>query len=189
MQPEETRVRDEIRRVGQRTAFHQLIAENDAQIRGPELGNGRLIASGRTALYTELVGDWAGEQQRAFGYDKPFAVVALGGTGRAEMSPCSDNDFAFLFEYALEGNAFLLELQRQVLHSGDFENRCGFACHALPFCLDDVPNLHGKQLNSFLDMRMVYDPHGLTDRFRERIRGTFDSFEHFLHVRSFWKDQ
>lgn len=189
MQPEETRFHNETRQTGPLATFQRLIAENDALIRSPELDNGRLIASARTAIYTGLVGDWAAEQQSAFGYEKPFAVVALGGTGRAEMSPCSDNDFAFLFDDALEGNPFLLELQRQVLHSGEFEKRCGFACLALPFSLDDVPNLSGKQLNSFVDMRAVYDPAGLTQVFRERIRSTFDPFEHFLHVRGFWKDQ
>ena len=132
---------------------------------------------------------WATAQQEAFGYDKPFAVVALGGTGRAEMTPCSDNDFAFLFEDALEGNPFLLDLQRQVLHSDEFEKAHGFPCLALPFSLDDVPHLADKQLNSFLDMRPVHDPVGLAELFRERIRSTFDPFEHFLHVRSFWKDQ
>jgi hypothetical protein len=185
----EAAVQEEIRRSGPLQAFHRLIAENDALIRSPELGNGRMIAAARSAIYTGLARGWAIEQQAAFGYDKPFAVVALGGTGRGEMSPCSDNDFAFLFEDALEGNPFLLELQRQVVHSREFEGRYGFACLALPFSLDDVPGLSGKQLNSFLDMRPVHDPHGLADRFRERIRATFDPFEHFLHVRSFWKDQ
>ncbi len=186
---DESRVRDAIRRSGPLAAFRELIAENNAVIRSAELGNGRVIAAARTAIYTALVNDWAEAQQRACNYDKPFAVVALGGTGRAEMSPFSDNDFAFLFDDAIEGNPFLLELQRQVLHSTEFERRCGFACLALPFSLDDVPNLADKQLNSFLDMRPVYDPHGLADVFRERIRATFDPFEHFLHVRSFWKDR
>jgi hypothetical protein len=189
MRVEETKCRDEILRAGPLVAFQRLIAENDALIRSPELGNGRLIACARTAIYTGLVNDWAEEQRRVFGYDKLFAIVALGGTGRAEMSPCSDNDFAFLFEDALEGNPFLLELQRKVLHSREFENRCGFACQVLPFSLDDVPNLSGKQLNSFLDVRPVFDPHGLAALFRERILSTFDPFEHFLHVRGFWKNQ
>lgn len=188
MLPEENRVREELARAGPLAAFNKLIAENDALIRSPQLDNGRAIASARSAIYTALVADWAAGQQRAAGYDKPFAVVALGGTGRGEMSPCSDNDFAFLFEDALEGNPLLLALQRQVLHSDEFEKRCGFACQALPFSLDDVPNLSGKQLNSFLDLRPVFDPHGLTAQFREHIRSTFDPFEHFLHVRSFWKD-
>ncbi|MCZ7638359.1 MAG: DUF294 nucleotidyltransferase-like domain-containing protein [Verrucomicrobia bacterium] len=153
------------------------------------LDNGRLLATARTAIYTELVADWAAEQHRAFGYDRPFAVVALGGTGRAEMAPCSDNDFAFLFEEALEGNAFLLALQAQVMHARAFVDRCGFVCQALPFQLDDVPTLEGKQLNAFLDVRPVYDPNGLTTVFRERIRATFDPFLHFLHVRGFWRDQ
>ena len=188
MFPEEARVLDLIGKVGPLPAFEQLIAENDALIRSPELGIGRRIASERAAIYTGLVSSWAAEQQQALGYDKPFAVVALGGTGRAEMAPHSDNDFAFLFAHALEANPFLLELQRQVLHSHEFERRIGFTCLALPFSLDDVPKLADKQLNTFLDMRPVYDPHGLADQFRERIRATFDPFEHFLHVRGFWKD-
>ncbi len=189
MNPAEAHVRSEIQRSGPLAAFRQLIAENDALIRGAGLDNGREITSARTAIHTALVADWAAEQQQASGYAKPFAIVALGGTGRGEMTPCSDNDFAFLFDEALDGNAFLLELQRQVLHSDTFEQRCGFACHPLPFCLDDMPGLAGEQLNSFLDMRPVYDPQGLAEQFRERIQRTFDSFEHFLHVRGFWKDQ
>ena len=189
MTPDETAVQEEIRRAGPLAAFHRLIAENDALIRSPELDNGCQIAAARSAIYTGLVRDWAGEQHRVFGYDKPFAVVALGGTGRAEMTPRSDNDFAFLFDDALDKNPFLLELQRQILNSDEFKQRCGFACLALPFSLDEVPALAEKQLNSFLDMRPVYDPHGLADLFRERIRSTCDPFEHFLHVRSFWKDR
>lgn len=189
MLPDEIKVHETIRCHGPLAAFRQLIAENNALIRQSELDNGRRIATARTAIYTALARDWAEEQQRAFGYDKPFAVVALGGTGRAEMAPWSDNDFAFLFDDAVEGNPFLLELQRQMLHSDEFACRCGFACQALPFNLEDVPNLGGKQLNSFLDLRAVHDPHGLADLFRKRIQATFDPFEHFLHVRGFWKDQ
>jgi UTP:GlnB (protein PII) uridylyltransferase len=121
MRTDETQVHGEIRQAGPLAAFQRLIAENNALIRSVELGNGRVIASARTAIYTGLVGEWGAEQRQVFDYDKPFAVVALGGTGRAEMSPCSDNDFAFLFDDALEGNPFLLELQSQVLHSDEFE--------------------------------------------------------------------
>lgn len=185
----EQHVADEIRRSGYREAFTRLLAENDAWIRRPELGNGRQIVTARTAVFTGLISHWAAAQQQAFGYDKPFAVVALGGTGRAEMTPCSDLDFAFLFDDALEGNSFLLDLQRRVLHSDAFAEELGFTCLPLPFSLEDVPGLADKQLNSFLDMRPVYDPQGLADRFRERIRATFDPFRHFLHVWSFWCEQ
>src|SRR5262245_19820583 len=121
-------VRSEILKSGPRPAFERLIARNDALIRGPDLDNGRALAVARTAIYTGLMRFWGEEQQRALRYDKPFAVVALGGTGRGEMAPYSDNDFAFLFEDALEGNAFLLELQRQVVHSNQFEAQHGFTC-------------------------------------------------------------
>jgi len=189
MQAEEKRVEEELRHGSPREVFQRLISENDAQLRQSGLDNGRELAAARTAIYTAMVRHWAAEQVAAFGYDQPFAVVALGGTGRGEMTPCSDNDFAFLFKDALERNPFLLHLQKQVLHTDEFANRYGFSCLALPFSLDDVPTLSGKQLNAFLDMRPVYDPHGLADLFRKRIRATYDPFGHFLHVRSFWKDQ
>ncbi len=189
MHADEAEILAEIRGSGPLATYQRRIAENDALIRRPELDNGRRLAAERTAIHTALVRAWAEEQQAKFGYAKPFAVVALGGTGRAEMSPRSDNDFAFLFDDALEGNTFLLELQRQVVHSPEFLNRCGFTCLALPFSLDDVANLNGKQLNSFLDLRPVHDPDGLATTFRERIRATFDPFEHFLHVRGFWQAQ
>lgn len=169
--------------------YHRRIADNDRLIRGDELDNGRALASARTTIHTDLVARWAAEQQLTFGYDRPFAVVALGGTGRAELTPCSDLDFALLFDDTLEGNPFLLELQRQLLHSGEFGRSYGFSFEPLPFNLDDIPVLDGKQLNSFLDQRAVYDPQGLDRRFRERIRETFDPFEHFLHVQSFWREQ
>lgn len=183
------RVSGIIKELGPLQAFSTLIAENDALIRSPDLDIGRRLVGERTTIYSELVRHWAEEQHQGFGYDKPFAVVALGGTGRGEMTPYSDNDFAFLFSDAIEGSEFLKHLQKQVLHSDDFESQCGFACEALPFSLEDIPDLDGKQLNSFLDMRAVYDPDGLTERFRDRIRDTFDPFEHFLHLRSHWVDQ
>lgn len=186
---QESQAREVIQRLGPRAAFAELLQRNDAQIRSPELDTGRAIATARTALYTALTRHWAEEQVRQFGYDRPFAVVALGGTGRGEMAPYSDVDFALLFDNALEGNPFLLELQRQLLHTAEFESRYGFANPALPFSLDDVPSLEGKQLNAFLDLRPVYDPHGLGQRFRERIRATSNPFEHFLHVRAFWKER
>lgn len=186
---DEARVLEAVRAGGPLAAYRRLIAENDALVRGADLENGRALVTARTAIHTALVGQWAEAQQCALGYDKPFAVVALGGTGRAEVTPCSDLDFAFLFEEAIEGNTFLLELQRQTLHTDEFRAQHGFRCEALPFGLDDVPDLAGKQLNSFLDMRPVFDPGGLAERFRERIRATYDPFGHLLHLRGFWKDQ
>ena len=173
--------------VGPATAFEQLIDENNRKILSPILDNGRELCAERTAIYTALAARWAEEQRKACGYERPFALVALGGTGRGEMTPCSDNDFAFLFEEALEGNEFLKHLQRQILHRGDFLKAYGFKLEALPFSLTDVTMLDGKQLNSFLDLHPVYDPNGFSETFRHRIQAVYDPFDHFLHLLEFWK--
>jgi UTP:GlnB (protein PII) uridylyltransferase len=115
-------VRQTIERHGPAEAFRRLIESSDALLRGCDLDHGLEMAAARSATYTGLMGHWATEQQKVFGYDRPFAVVALGGTGREEMTPCSDTDFAFLFDDAIEGNHFLLELQQQVLHTDAFRN-------------------------------------------------------------------
>lgn len=183
------RVQAELHKSGPREAFRKLIEENDALIRQPRLDNGQQIAAERALIYTEIVRNWVAEQHRLSGYDRPFAAVSLGGTGRAEVAPASDLDFVFLFDDALERNKFLLGLQSQLINSNQFEEEHGFGFEPLPFNLDDAPRLSGKQLNAFLDLRPVYDPTGLAERFRERIRTTYDPFEHFLHVRSFWQGQ
>ncbi|MCX6876514.1 MAG: DUF294 nucleotidyltransferase-like domain-containing protein [Verrucomicrobia bacterium] len=185
---EERRVLEVVRELGPLAAYRRLIEDNDALIKSPDLDHGRAIVRARTAIHTAMIGQWAAAQQRLTGYAKPFAVVALGGTGRGEVTPCSDLDIAFLFDDALEGNPFLLEVQRQTLHTDAFLEQHGFSFIPLPFGLDDVPELAEKQLNSFLDMAPVFDPGGLERLFRERIRATFDPFEHFLHVRGFWKN-
>jgi len=181
------RVLEVVRQLGPLAAYRRLIGDNDALIKSADLDHGRAIVRARSAIYTALIGRWAAEQQRLSGYAKPFAVVALGGTGRGEVTPCSDLDIALLFDDTLEGNQFLLDMQRQTLHSDEFLEQHGFTFTPLPFGLDDVPELAEKQLNSFLDMAPVYDPQGLERLFRERIRATYDPFEHFLHVRGFWK--
>jgi len=181
------RVLEVVRQIGPLAAYRRLIGENDALIKSAELDHGRAIVRARSAIHTALIGRWAAEQQRLSGYTKPFAVVALGGTGRGEVTPCSDLDIALLFDDTLEGNPFLLEIQRQTLHTDEFLEQHGFTFTPLPFGLDDVPELAEKQLNSFLDMAPVFDPCGLEQLFRERIRATYDPFEHFLHVRGFWK--
>jgi hypothetical protein len=185
----EAAIRLEIARRGPLQAYRTLVSGNDALIRRVDLSCGQRIVEERSRIHTELVRHWAAEQHRRSGYDKAFAVVALGGTGRAEVAPASDLDFAFLFDDALDGNDFLLSLQSQLLETSEFRASHGFGFEPLPFNLDDAPRLTGKQLNSFLDLRPVYDPTNLADRFRKRIRATYDPFEHFLHVRGFWLGQ
>jgi hypothetical protein len=181
------RVLEEIRQFGPREAYRRLIAINDAHIRGPQLDNGCEIAAHRTAIHTEMVAHWADCERERLGYQRPFAVVALGGTGRGEMTPCSDTDFALLFEERTEDSSFLAELLKQTVNGDTFLNTYGFKIWPQPYNLEHVPALTGMQLNSFLDMRAIYDPHDLTCQFRERIRATFDPFEHFLHVSQSWR--
>jgi len=164
------------------------LAANDALIRSSVLDNGQEITAQRTAIFTSAIAEWAAEQRKILGFDRPFAVAAVGGTGRGEVTPCSDLDIAFLFEDAIDEEptkSFLLELQRQTLHTREFRERFGFSFAALPFGLEDARNLDDKQLNAFLDLDPVHDPDGLTEMFRRQIRKDYDPFEHFLHARRF----
>jgi hypothetical protein len=183
------RVREALVRRPPREVCEQFIGENDAAICRPVLDDGRRIVGERAAIYTELVRHWAAREWERHAYPKPFAVAAVGGTGRGEVTPRSDLDFALLFDDALEDNRFLSELQRQVLHTDTFFDAYGFRFEPLPFNLDEVSDLGGAQLNSFLDVRPLHDPDGLTERFLERIRATYDPFEHFLHLRRAWSDR
>lgn len=121
--------------------YARFLAENDALIRDRELGNGHRIVSERTAIHSELVPHPAAAEHRRRGYTKPFAVVALGGTGRGEVTPRSDLDYAFLFDDSLEGNRFLLDLQRQTIGTDAFADQYGFGFEPLPFNFDDVQRL------------------------------------------------
>ncbi len=179
-------VRQAVREAGPLAAYQRLIAANDELIRSPEMEHGREITARRTAIHTGLAADWAASQRERFRYERPFALVALGGTGRAEMTPCSDTDFALLFDEAIEGNHFLQALHEQTVHGNRFEKTYGFRIWPQPYNLDHMPALEGMQLNAFLDMRPVYDPHDLARHFRDRIRATFDPFQHFLHVSAAW---
>jgi len=91
-------VRETIENLGPLPAFKVLTAANDVLIKSPDLDNGRDITMARCAIYRGLMAHWAEEQKHLFGYGRPFAVVALGGMGREEITPCSDQDFAFLFD-------------------------------------------------------------------------------------------
>ncbi|MFT5466630.1 MAG: hypothetical protein ACI8UO_001730 [Verrucomicrobiales bacterium] len=168
--------------------YRERIAANNTRIRDPELDNGRDIAAERTAIHTGIIAHWAAKQHRDSNYAPPFAVVAHGGTGRGEMAPCSDTDIALLCDDDLEDNAFINSLQKQVGVTGNFTKKYGFKCGALPFNLEAVSRIDLRQMNSFLDMRPIYDPTGLTERFREALRSNYDPFEHFLHVHGFWKE-
>lgn len=170
--------------------FRSRLAANDALILQPDLDNGRRVVAERTRVYSDPLARWGREVSESS--SRPFAVAAIGGTGRAELTPCSDLDIVFLFEDPVESapiRGFVEELQEATLHTRAFRDRFGFAFEALPYAFDDIPNLKGKELNAFLDLAPIHDPAGLCGEFRRRIRESYDPFEHFLHVRQLWLRQ
>ena len=179
-------IRELIQERGALAAHEHLIEENNIRFLSPALDDVREVMAQRTLIYTVPIAEWAQAQQAALGYRRRFAVVALGATGRNEQTPCSDLDIAFLFDDALEGNSFVVELERQTIQSDDFEKAHGFRFTPLPHAYDYI-SISGKDLTSFLDMRAIYDPTGLAPEFRKRLHALCDPFEHFLHIRGFWK--
>ena len=106
--------------------LRQALAANDGAVRRGALDAGRLIAGGRTAISDQVVGDWAARLGRETDDDGSFAVVALGGTGRQEVCPCSDLDYAVLLAGEIDNHPLLEEIQRQTMHSDEFEQHHGF---------------------------------------------------------------
>ncbi len=107
----EPRVRKAIPDSGPTNSYLRLIELNDQRIREPELDNGGDIAAERSAIHTGLAAYWLEGELTRHGYDRPIALVALGGTGRGEMTPCSDTDFALLLEEPIAGNEFLAKFE------------------------------------------------------------------------------
>ena len=170
--------------------IEKRLAKNNARILEPNLDNGRELSAERTRIYLDVLEKWGADC--AADFPRPFAVAAIGGTGRFELTPCSDLDIVFLFEDPVESDpthSFVKSLQEDVLHTRAFRDRCGFSFQALPYAFEDIDNLREKDLNAFLDLAPVHDPHGLCEEFRRRIRESYDPFEHFLHVRRMWVRQ
>ncbi len=140
-------VTEAIRQFGPLDAYRHLIEVNNQRIRASDLDNGREITSQRAAIHTGLAAHWVDAQRRSFGYERPFALVALGGTGRGEMTPCSDTDFALLFEEETQDNAFLTTLLAQTINGTDFAKTYGFTIWPQPYNLEHAPvTVHGPGL-------------------------------------------
>lgn len=100
--------------------------------------------------------------------EKSSAIVAVGGTGRGELSPYSDIDLLFLYSPTVESS--FRECYTQ------FEQACwdaklepGISCRTLTQCLSDCKS-DPKFQTSLVESRMIWGARPLTDKLIREYR-------------------
>jgi len=167
--------------------LEELTEKNDKEIISADIMNGNDVVRRRAIIYDAAYIAAFGKIIDKFKPKTPFAIVALGGQGRRERCPLSDNDdIGIIVDDAfLTGNTLIEGFREEGYYS--FEKETGFFCQPRHYTLDGLPNLVGKELNSFLDMRPLIETNEFTERAKQHIVDNCPRIPLFLHNVALWE--
>ena len=163
--------------------YGQLIAEKDRQLSTASLSSGPALTACRTAIHTGLLRAWLSPLISRYGMSDHVAGVALGGTGRGEMSPCSDIDVGYLVADPSAAAPLLREIERHTVHGNGFRDRCGFSFRGQILHVaqaEDLLALSFEQTTSLRDMRWIAGAVPLVAAVRASLREHLDPLAQHL---------
>jgi [protein-PII] uridylyltransferase len=164
-------LRDEYR--AQKTALMQSIASSGSSTRGVRVGLQKISQLTDNTLRTL----W-----RASGFEKPFALVAVGGFGREELFPHSDVDVLLLLpnDRSPDTDAALkTQIEAFIGHCWDAGLEIGSSVRNVVDCLAEADKDVTVQ-TSLIESRLITGDVRLFNRFLKQFRASVDPKAFFI---------
>src|SRR3989344_2528734 len=123
--------------------LEELTAVNNLEITSADINNGNKVVRDRAIIYDAAYITAFQKIVDRFKPKTPFAIVALGGQGRRERCPLSDNDdIGFIInDKFLTGNPLIDGFGEEGYYS--FAEETGFTCQPRQYTIDSLSFLFG----------------------------------------------
>lgn len=189
----EERLRFALKRQNPRETYKQFIGINDLAFLSASLDNGRDAVNERTLIHEVILENWFQSLIKEANYQNPTALLTHGGSGRREITPCSDIDTAILVEDNTISKKLAEIIEEEMTarrESSLFVEKTGFGIHSAFYTLEDVSNhkkFDAKQVNSLCDYNILFDQGDLAPKFLQGVLKHRRLFSHLDHLVREWK--